>query len=126
MSVKSKLAPFTGVKRQQDDSDVFLATRFLLDEALPAWLKSFRPLVWEHRRILWPVNRILVGGSTAGSTLSDDLTLDSMSIRSANRASSPQHRPRKTKTMREIIEDQELNVETRGETCVVFNSAQLV
>lgn len=109
MTSKSRLTPISGLKRHAADSDAVLAARFLLDSALPAWLKSFRPLAWEHRRILWPVDRVRLGGSTAASTLSDDsLTVDSSQSTSA--------RHRKRKNLREIIEDQELTIETRGET----------
>ena len=121
MSERSSLAPLAGLKRQAADSDVLLATRFLLDEALPAWLKSFRPLAWEHRRILWPVSRIRSGGSTAASTMSDDdsITLGSASVSMRSHSSPSQSRTRKrVKNIQEIIEDQELNIETRGEAYV--------
>jgi hypothetical protein len=114
LSSKSGLAPFTGLKRYAADSDVVLAARFLLDEALPAWLKSFCPLSWEHRRILWPIDGVHARGSTAASTLSDDsLTVDSMS---ASIQSTPTRQRKRKKNIREIIEEQELNIETRGET----------
>jgi len=122
MSARSGLAPLSGLKRQAADSDVLLATRFLLDEALPAWLKSFRPLAWEHRRILWPVSRIRSGGSTAASTMSDDdsITLGSASASMRSHNSPSQSRTRKrVKNIQEIIEDQELNIETRGEAYVM-------
>lgn len=115
LSTKSCLAPFTGQKRHAADSDVILAARFLLDGALPAWLKSFRPLAWEHRRILWPIDRLHVGSSLASSLSDDSLTVDTTnaSIQSA----STRQRKRK-KNIQEIIEDQELDMETRGETYV--------
>jgi hypothetical protein len=34
--------------------DILLAKRFILDEALPHWLQSFRPLKLDQRVILWP------------------------------------------------------------------------
>jgi hypothetical protein len=113
LSYKSGLTPFTTMKRHPAGSDYVLATRFLIDDALPGWFRTFRPLAWDHRRILWPVERSRVSGSTAASTISDDsLTLDGMSIGTA-----PSNKPKKCKKdIREIIEDKELNVETRGET----------
>ena len=37
--------------------DFLLAKRFVLDEALPHWLKSFEPLKLDQRKILWPGQR---------------------------------------------------------------------
>jgi hypothetical protein len=111
LSAKSELTPFTEMKRHAADSDVVLAARFLLDDALPAWLKSFRPLAWEHRRMLWPIEKGHVRGSSMASTLSDDsLTVDT-TITSMQSASVGRR-----KNIREIIEDTQLDIETRGET----------
>lgn len=113
VSYRSSLVPFTGIKRPESESDAMLATQFLLHEALPVWTKTFRPLPWELRRVLWPVEKALSGESTAASTISDDnLTLDSWGT-SQNSPGSV----RKRKNLREIIEDQQLDVETRSETC---------
>jgi hypothetical protein len=115
VSYRSSLVPFTGIKRPASESDAMLATQFLLHEALPVWTKTFRPLPWEQRRVLWPVEKALSGEATAASTISDDnLTLDSWGT-SQNSPGSVSHRKRKN--LREIIEDQELDVETRSETC---------
>jgi hypothetical protein len=113
VSYRSSLVPFTGIKRPASESDAMLATQFLLHEALPVWTKTFRPLPWEQRRVLWPVEKALSGESTAASTMSDEnLTLDSWSTSQNSPSSS-----RKRKNLREIIEDQQLDVETRSETC---------
>lgn len=107
-----------GPKRPNQSTNAALATQFLLKEALPVLCKSFRPLPWEERRILWPLEKAFGGTSTAASTVSDDsLTLDSMSTNLHQ--GSPSTRYRKRKNLREMIEDQELNVETRAETCVL-------
>ena len=118
ISSKSELTPFQEMKHCSSDNDISLASRFLLECALPVWLKSFRPLAWEHRRILWPVNNVRLGGSTA-STLSDDdgLTVDTTNV-SLHSTITRQHR--RKKSIQEIIEDQELDIETRGEAYVVF------
>jgi hypothetical protein len=117
-SSKSQLAPFNEVKHYSTDSDVHLASRFLLERALPAWLKSFRPLAWEHRRILWPVDKIHPGGSMASSLSDDDgLTVDTTNISLYSTIS--RHHRRK-KSIQEIIEDQELDIETRGEAYVSY------
>ena len=116
ISSKSELTPFQEIKRNgASNTDISLASHFLLDNALPVWLKSFRPLTWEHRRILWPVNTVHIGGSTA-STLSDDgLTVDTTNV--SLHSTITRHHRRK-KSIQEIIEDQELDIETRGEAYV--------
>lgn len=113
ISSKSELTPFQDMKHGTSNTDISLASHFLLDSALPVWLKSFRPLTWEHRRILWPVNNIRVGGSTASSLSDDDgLTVDTTNV-SLHSTITRQHR--RKKSIQEIIEDQELDIETRGE-----------
>ena len=114
------------MKRQPAESNVMLATRYLLHDVLPVWLKTFRPLPWDQRRVLWPLDKSAWSTeSTAESTMSDDsLTADdhsnirsplSMSMTAAT--SGTRNPARKKKNLREQIEDQELNVETRSETC---------
>lgn len=93
-------------------TNVLLANQYLLNQALPVWLESFRPLPWEQRRVLWPRN---AGGSVQGGTMAgedDELTLDE----SHNSSPSLLSKQSKTKDIREIIEDQELDIETRSET----------
>jgi len=113
VSQHSAVTPFAATKRPASGSDVVLATNFLLNEALPAWLKSFRPLPWAQRRILWPVDRATYNGSTAASTVSDDsLTIDSFGASQQ----SPSTQRRRRKNLREQIEEMEMNMETRAET----------
>jgi hypothetical protein len=126
MSHLSSMVPFTGMKPQPADSNVMMATRYLLHDVLPVWLKTFRPLPWDQRRVLWPLDKAAWSTeSTAESTMSDDsLTIDdhtnmrsplSMSMTAAT--SGTRNPTRKKKNLREQIEDIELNVETRSETC---------
>jgi hypothetical protein len=93
-------------------ADYILANLFVLEEALPVWLKSFRPFPLDQRRVLWPRIRHSSTASHAGSNTvmsdGDSLTVDSWG--SATKS------PARTKDIREIIEDQELDVETRAET----------
>jgi hypothetical protein len=122
ISPRIGLTPFEE-KQKDDKSEFMLATRFLLDNALPAWLKTFRPLAWEHRRMLWPVDQVRGSAATAGggggssslasSISDDDLTLDSTG--SQLTATAARKRTKK-KDLREIVEERELNIETRGET----------
>jgi hypothetical protein len=110
-SLQSGLARFVSAKPVLPGTDVLLATRFVLDEAIPIWLKSFHPLPWDQRRVLWPRIKHASADSHGGTStiFSDDsLTVDSAaSIRSSSV---------KGKNLREMIEDQELDVETRAET----------
>lgn len=121
-SRRSSGTPFAGkgkaISSLSLGSDFHKATLFLLDEALPAWLKSFKPLPWEQRRILWPLEKAALGGSTAASSTFSD---DSFTLESAHSAinlfskNSPKAKKR-TKNLREQIEDMELNAESRAET----------
>jgi hypothetical protein len=114
MNYRSNLVPFTGMKRPRPDSDIMIATRFLLDEVLPMWLTVFRPLPWDQRRMLWPIDRHQRGsGSTVETSLSDDSgKMESASLFSASVTSGKKRR----KDLREMIEDQVLDPETRSET----------
>jgi len=122
---QSPLGPFATTngtlgKDAQENSNAMLATRFLRDKALPAWLKSFRPLPWAQRRILWPLDKPPSGvlGSTASSTLSDDsFTLES--VGTSSQPSTPTRLRPVRKNLRERIEEQELDAETRVETYVL-------
>ena len=112
ITVRSSLVPFIGMKRPAADSNIMLANYFLLNQVLPLWLKSFRPLPLDQRRILWPPERTQID-STAGSTLSgdDSLTVDSMTTKNTGVGT------RGRKNLREQIEDNELDPESRKETC---------
>jgi hypothetical protein len=126
ITVRSSLVPFIGMRRPSEDSNIMLANHFLLNQVLPLWLKTFRPLPLEQRRILWPRERSQNMESTAGSsTLSgdDNLTLDSMQTKTTGGGS------RTRKNLREQIEDVELDPESRAETCFLttyFFSQQLL
>ena len=96
------------------DKDALLATLFVVNEVFPAWLKSFKPLPWAERRVLWPHTKASTMESSAGSSLGDDLlTLDSAGV-----PASPLRA--KKKNLRETIEDMELDVESRAEACFLI------
>lgn len=111
----TSLVPFEKQKKKVDDGTL-LATRFVIDDVFPAWLKSFKALPWEERRVLWPHTRASSTESHAGSasfalSMDDGLTLDSGST------GYPSPSARKTKKdLRETIEDMELDMESRAET----------
>lgn len=97
--------------------DTKRATEFLLDDALRIWLKTFRPLPWTQRRAIW---RKQSGGnadaSIAASTLMDDNMSLSMASGSANTPKAVA-KEREKRNLREVIEEMELDAETRTETC---------
>lgn len=87
-----------------------MATQFVLNEALPALLKTFRPLPWQQRRILWPLT------SSAGSDVDSRLTDGDMTFSVAS-TSTGWGTPGQRKNLEEQIEDLELDLEVRAETC---------
>lgn len=119
-SMPSSLAsPSARNKRDTESNDeAILAHQFVLDQALPVWLGSFRPLPWEQRRVLWPRVQHAVGGggasTTAGSTILSD---DSLTIDSAGSGGAVTKGP--GRNLQEMIEDQELDPESRAETYVL-------
>lgn len=96
--------------------DTNRATEFLLNDALRIWLKTFRPLPWTQRRALW---RKQSGGnadaSMAGSTLDDNMSLSMASGITSNTKITAMEREKRN--LREVIEEMELDAETRIETC---------
>jgi hypothetical protein len=101
-----------GEPYQKSRHDIGMARLFLTQEALPAWLKSFRPLPWFHRRMLWPASPGMSPTSESFSALDDDL---SVSVTSENTGWRDQNSGRH-KDLKEQIEDLELDSETRAET----------
>mmetsp|Transcript_7430 Transcript_7430/g.12364 ORF Transcript_7430/g.12364 Transcript_7430/m.12364 type:complete len:1143 (+) Transcript_7430:213-3641(+) len=113
---QTSLVPFQRSKNPTVDKDALLATLFVVNQVFPAWLKSFKPLPWAERRVLWPHTRASMNimESTAGGSLGDDL----LTIDSAGMAPSPIRT--KKKNLRETIEDMELDVESRAEACFLI------
>lgn len=119
--VKSTMLPSIGRKHPEVSSSVILATRFVLDEALTVWLETFKPLPWESRRVLWPyatASPTSVGESQARSMFSDadSLTIDSGRGSPSTGSAKSNSTQNLTKDLRQLIEDQELDAETRAET----------
>lgn len=109
LSFQSGTTGTQGKSKSSLKADYILANVFILEEALPVWLKSFRPFSLDQRRVLWPRIHHSSTASHAGTNSdADSLTVDS--VGSATRS------PSRPKDLREIIEDQELDVETRAET----------
>jgi hypothetical protein len=110
----STLQSFGSSKKRKESfsDDVILATRFLLEQILPIWLESFRPLQIEQRRLLWPRARAPMFGSPGASTIMSD---DSLTVGSLGSVMTPGGAPGR-KNLQERIEEQELDQETRAET----------
>jgi len=100
--------------RNNIDDDATKATDFLLKEALGTWLKSFRPLPWKQRRALWPSHQSggLDGDSMVSSRMDDNESISLMS----GMTSQTRSIEKKKGNLRELIEDLELDHETRRET----------
>jgi len=88
-------------------SEIIEATRFLLDDIIPSWLNTFRPIKLKQRRVLWPLNK---DGSSVGTP--DDLSASSSATGWSG--SSPD---RKKEKLEDRIASLELDPDTRAETC---------
>ena len=101
-------------KNNQDRNvEVQKANDFLLSQALEVWLKSFRPLPWKQRRALWPSHSSSSEGDSMIDSRMDDN--ESLSIMSGTTAQTRSMEKEK-RNLRELIEDLELDNETRRET----------
>ena len=108
-----KVVSFAKSNHERNE-DVTKATDFLLNQALCVWLKSFRPLPLKQRRALWPSNSsTMESDSMAESRMSDNESLSLMSGTTTNTRSLEKAEKR---NLRELIEDLELDHETRRET----------
>lgn len=54
ISSRRSVATKSGARGRLGRGDMLLAKRFILDEALPHWLKSFQPFKLDQRMVLWP------------------------------------------------------------------------
>lgn len=102
-------------------ADLLLANRFVLDEALPRWLQSFRPLPLDQRRVMWP--RSSRRPDTTATTFTGPVSEyigrssdgDTLTIDSAD-AETQESSPSRKKSLRELVEDQQIDSETKSET----------
>jgi len=111
LNPQTSLLPFRKSKHSDND-DRLLASRFVVNDVFPRWLESFRPLPWDERRVLWPYTRAASANDTIAGSIDDGLTLDSGSV-------APQS-PSQKKSLREKIEDLELDMESRAEACFLI------
>ncbi|MGK3743848.1 MAG: hypothetical protein ACI8RD_001985 [Bacillariaceae sp.] len=102
--------------------DLLLAERFILDEALPQWLKTFRPLSLEQRKVLWPrlSNRTdSLSGTFTGTANRSEYTGrssdgDSLTIDSGGSRTQTSIAQSRKKDMRELVDYHQ--VESQPET----------
>ena len=106
--------------RKESDANRARAKEFLIKRALGLWLKSFRPLPWKHRRALWQLNSDGDQSTIISSSRMDDNDSLSMMSASVNTFNTQQQGQGKDniwkRNLREVIEDMELDPETRKET----------
>mmetsp|Transcript_22595 Transcript_22595/g.34134 ORF Transcript_22595/g.34134 Transcript_22595/m.34134 type:complete len:839 (-) Transcript_22595:21-2537(-) len=106
---QTSLVPFQRSKSSTATKEAYVATLFIVDQVFPKFLRSFKPLPWKERRVLWPYTRANMYESQADSSLGDDL----LTVDSAGTFSSVT----KKKNLRETIEDMELDINARAEVC---------
>ena len=97
----------------ESNEDISKATDYLLNEALDIWLKCFRPLPWKQRRALWPTH--LPGSYNESSSMVSSHFDDGMSLSMASGGTQTTTKTEK-RNLREMIEELELDPETRRET----------
>jgi len=109
LNPQTSLVPFQRLKSTTATKEAYVATLFIVDEVFPKFLRSFKPLPWKERRVLWPYTRASMYESQADGSLGDDmLTVDSAGTFSS---------ATKKKNLRETIEDMELDINARAEAC---------
>lgn len=106
------LIPFRE-RHSRGSEDVMFAAQFLISEALPVWLKSFKPLPWKQRRMLWP--KIAGASGSSIASMSYDISRDDLTDETGSTGHASPGRLHR-KGLRERIEDMELNAESRAET----------
>lgn len=115
VSPASAIIPFHRSKQATSDENFMFAARFLISQALPAWLKSFRPLPWEQRRVLWP-NIQTPAGSLHGAASHDISFDDALTADSGSTGHPSPNSRRYRKDLRQQIEDIALDAQSRAET----------
>ena len=87
-------------------SEIYEATRFLLDDIIPSWLNTFRPIQMQQRRVIWSMHKD--GSSNMGTP--DDLSIGSSATGWST--NSPDRRDK----LEERIASMELDPDTKAET----------
>jgi hypothetical protein len=93
-------------EKSRADREIIEATRFLIEDILPAWMNTFKPIPPSQRRVVWP-------------RVKDDsgvVTPDDLSMESAATGWSTNTPERRTK-LEDKIAHLELDADTKAETC---------
>ena len=114
LQVSSSKAVSFAKTNNERNVDVTKATDFLLNQALATWLNSFRPLPWKQRRALWPSHSSTLDGDSMVDSRMDDN--ESLSLMSGATTQTKSTIEKEKRNLRELIEDLELDHETRQET----------
>jgi hypothetical protein len=88
------------------DKEVMEATRFLIDDILPTWLQTFKPIKPSQRSVLWPSTV----ESSAVKTFDDDLSIESSATGYTNNS------PERRVNLEDQIAHLELDSDTKNET----------
>ncbi len=99
-------APSSRIDHSQSNDEVAEATRFLLDEILPAWIDTFKPICVGQRQVLWPAMK----EHSNSNSNSDDLSMESAA--SGWSVGTPERRAK----LAEKVAHMELDPHTRIET----------
>jgi hypothetical protein len=84
------------------NSELYEATRFLIDEIIPSWLNTFKPIKMQQRRVLWSLNKDGSSGLGTPDDLSESSSMTGWSANSPGR--------------REKLEDRVVSIELDSDT----------
>lgn len=93
-------------EKSRADREIMEATRFLIEDILPAWMNTFKPIPPSQRRVVWP--RIK---DDSGVVTPDDLSMESAATGWSTNT------PEKRAKLEDKIAHLELDADTKAETC---------
>jgi hypothetical protein len=93
-------------EKSRVDREIMEATRFLIEDILPAWMNTFKPIPPSQRRVVWP--RIK---DDSGVVTPDDLSMESAATGWSTNT------PEKRAKLEDKIAHLELDADTKAETC---------
>jgi hypothetical protein len=96
----------SNVRNTNADREIEEATRFLLEDIMPAWMNTFKPIPPKQRRVVWPVAK-----DESGVTTPDDLSMESAATGWSSGT------PERRSKLEDRIAHLELDADTRLETC---------
>eukprot|EP00979_Chaetoceros_neogracilis_P017829 scaffold10290_cov174-Chaetoceros_neogracile.AAC.3 len=96
----------SNVRNTNADREIEEATRFLLEDIIPAWMNTFKPIPPKQRRVVWPLAK-----DESGVTTPDDLSMESAATGWSSGT------PERRSKLEDRIAHLELDADTRIETC---------